>query len=104
MSVRIYTILKAPDYSEWYRLQPFKEKAQIEDRLLKIQNEGYFGVHKCVDANQTIWELREWGKGKKDLLCIYSSSKNIAPFMRGIKMAKAKTLNKRKKSIDTHRN
>lgn len=78
MSERVYTILKAPDYSDWYKEQPFKDRAQIEDRLLKIQNAGYFGTHKCVDDNEIYLGAKMDGR-KKNLLRIYSSPKNIAP-------------------------
>jgi putative addiction module killer protein len=39
----IYSIYLLPQYEEWFDLQTQKSKLQIEKRLSKIEQEGYFG-------------------------------------------------------------
>lgn len=57
--IRIYSIHRVPEYRIWYEAQPEKTKVQIDERLSKIQDEGYFGDHKFVgDKEEEIWELK----------------------------------------------
>lgn len=42
----MYKLIKAPEFEEWYDEQPLKSKFQIDDRLMRIVEDGHFGVHK----------------------------------------------------------
>jgi putative addiction module killer protein len=95
MSERVYTILKAPSYTDWYEQQPFKDRAQIEDRLVKIQNEGYFGIHKSVDENDIIWELK-WTGGRR-IYYAYIPPQKILLLLGDNKNGQSKDINQAKK-------
>lgn len=81
---KIYKIFPTPEYDEWLSDEPHKSRLQIEDRLLKISRDGYFGDHKEVDRDCNIWELR-WKNGrriyyaefiKKNILLLLGGNKN----------------------------
>jgi len=63
MKERIYQIHRTPEFREWYNAQTEKSRVQIDDRLSKIQDEGYFGDHKSVN-DVAIWELK-WKNGRR---------------------------------------
>lgn len=52
-----YTTFETDEYSEWLAKQTLKSRRQIQDRLLKIEYEGYFGTHKYLDS-EDLWELK----------------------------------------------
>ena len=52
----IFTLNKTEEYQEWFNEQTEKSKAQIYERLSKIEREGYFGDHKFLENE--IWELK----------------------------------------------
>jgi putative addiction module killer protein len=58
----MYELLKAPEFEEWYDSQPLKARFQIDDRLLHIICDGYFGDHK--DLSGDVWELK-WKNGRR---------------------------------------
>jgi putative addiction module killer protein len=58
----MYDLRKAPEFDEWYYEQPLKARFQIDDRLLKIVEEGHFGIHK--DLENEVWELK-WKNGRR---------------------------------------
>src|SRR5581483_9734667 len=65
MKDRIYHILRTPEYRMWHEEQTEKSKVQIDDRLSKIQDEGYFGDYKSVSKDdEGVWELR-WKNGRR---------------------------------------
>ncbi len=58
-------IYRSPEFIEWFSGQSEKSKVQIDDRLSKIQNDGYFGIHRFVgDEEAEVWELK-WKNGRK---------------------------------------
>jgi putative addiction module killer protein len=84
MKDTLYRIYRVPEFREWFDQQTEKSKAQIDDRLLRIQDEGYFGVYKSVDESGVIWELK-WKNGRriyfsfipeKKVLCLLGGNKN----------------------------
>lgn len=65
MKERAYQILRIPEYRSWHDEQTEKAKVQIDDRLSKIQDEGYFGDHKNVSIDEEgVWELK-WKNGRR---------------------------------------
>lgn len=65
MRAQIYQIHRIPEFRNWYETQTEKAKVQIDDRLSKIQEDGYFGDHKCVnDDPDGVWELK-WKNGRR---------------------------------------
>ncbi len=57
-----YTILKTPEYQKWLDKETKKSRVQIEERLSKIEIEGYFGIRK--DLGDHIFELK-WRNGRR---------------------------------------
>jgi len=53
-----YQIFRVPEFRIWFYEQTVKVQVQINDRLSKIQDDGYFGDRKSVCAADEIWELR----------------------------------------------
>lgn len=52
-----YITFETEEYSEWLTTQTLKSRRQIQDRLLKIEDDGYFGNHKYLDS-EDLWELK----------------------------------------------
>jgi putative component of toxin-antitoxin plasmid stabilization module len=44
-----YTTYETEDYSDWLNTETLKSRRQIQERLSKIEEEGYFGNHKYLD-------------------------------------------------------
>ena len=95
MKEQRYTILTTAEFGEWYGSQPLKDRAQIEDRLLNIQLAGYFGLHKCVDEDRIIWELK-WTGGRR-IYYAYIPPQKILLLLGGNKNGQDKDIKKAKK-------
>lgn len=52
-----YIIYETKEYREWLDEEPLKSKRQILIRILRIEEEGYFGCHKYLER-EDIWELK----------------------------------------------
>lgn len=52
-----YKIYKSNEYEEWFENERPKSQTQIKDRLVKIEEDEYFGHHKYLDS-EDIWELK----------------------------------------------
>lgn len=52
-----YTVFETEEYSDWLAGQTLKSQNQILDRILKIEEEGYFGHHKYLER-EDLWELK----------------------------------------------
>jgi len=52
-----YSIYESEEYLDWLITQTFKSKRQIENRLLKIEDEGHFGHIGYLDKDGD--DLRE---------------------------------------------
>ena len=52
-----YTIFETEEYSNWLDSQTLKSRRQIQDRILQIEDEGYFGSHKYLES-EDLWELK----------------------------------------------
>jgi putative addiction module killer protein len=64
MKERAYYIHRVPEFRDWFGEQTEKARVQIDDRLSKIQDEGYFGNHKSVSDDDEILELK-WKNGRR---------------------------------------
>jgi len=85
-----YKIYKTFEYEEWLDEQKVKEQVQIEDRLSKIETEGYFGTHKYLEDN--LWELK-WVNGRR-LYYVYIPEKKILLLLGGNKNGQSKDIKK----------
>lgn len=52
-----YTVYETQEYRDWLNRESLKSKRQVLSRVLKIEEEGYFGHHKYLE-NAAIWELK----------------------------------------------
>lgn len=52
-----YTTFETEEYSDWLDKQTLKSRRQIQYRLSKIENEGYFGHIKYLE-DKDLWELK----------------------------------------------
>ena len=75
MRIQNYRIFATVEYDEWFEEQTKKEQYQIEDRLNKIKQDGYFGNHKSVSDDDTVWELK-WVNGRR-IYYAYLAEQNI---------------------------
>ena len=64
MKERAYHIHRVPEFRDWFDEQTEKTRVQIDDRLSKIQDEGYFGDHKSVSDDDEVLELK-WKNGRR---------------------------------------
>jgi putative component of toxin-antitoxin plasmid stabilization module len=64
MHTHHYQIHRIPEFRDWFNTQTEKAKVQIDDRLSKIQDEGYFGDHKSVCDYDEVLELK-WKNGRR---------------------------------------
>lgn len=94
MKERMYQILRTPEYRDWFDDQTEKSKAQIDDRLSKIQDEGYFGDHKSVGEKNEVGELR-WKNGRR-LYFAYFPERKILLLLGGNKNGQDKDIRKAK--------
>lgn len=53
----LYTIYETEEYTNWLSSQTLKSKRQIQDRILKIEHDGYFGNKKHLES-EDLWELK----------------------------------------------
>ncbi|OGN64600.1 MAG: hypothetical protein A3E80_04760 [Chlamydiae bacterium RIFCSPHIGHO2_12_FULL_49_9] len=96
MRARAYKICRIPEFITWYERQTEKAKVQIDGRLSKIQDEGYFGDQKCVSENPDgVWELR-WKSGRR-LYFAYIPESKILLLLGGNKNAQDQDIRKAKR-------
>lgn len=90
-----YTIIKTPEYQKWLDGETKKTKVQIEDRISKIETEGYFGINK--DLDNELWELK-WNNGRRVYyVCI--PVRRILLLIGGNKNGQEKDINEARKII-----
>lgn len=92
MNIRCYRIFTCEDYDEWYGAQAKKSQYQIESRLSKIESNAYFGDHKSVTDDDTIWELK-WKSGRR-IYYAYIPDQNILLLLGGNKNGQDKDIKK----------
>lgn len=64
MIERVFQIFRVPEFRDWFEDQTEKAQVQIDGRLSRIQDVGYFGDYKSVSDENEIWELR-WKNGRR---------------------------------------
>lgn len=94
MKALSYKIYRTPEFRNWFDEQTEKARVQIDGRLSKIQDDGYFGDHKSVSNNDVIWELK-WKNGRR-IYFAHISEKNILVLLGGNKNGQDKDINKAK--------
>jgi putative addiction module killer protein len=70
-----YTVYETDEYTEWLDTQPLKSRRQIQDRILKIEEDGYFGHHKYLEQDD-LWELK-FNDGRRIYYIIVPETKVI---------------------------
>ena len=70
-----YSAYETDEYTEWLDTQTLKSKRQIQDRVLKIEHEGYFGHHKYLES-EDLWELK-FNDGRRIYYVIVPETKVI---------------------------
>lgn len=90
-----YKVLATSEYLEWYESQPLKAQVQITDRLMRIQTEGHFGIHKSLDSSYLIWELK-WINGRR-LYYAYLPPEKILLLLGGNKNGQDKDIKQARK-------
>lgn len=94
MKERSYHIHRVPEFRSWFEEQTEKTKVQIDDRLSKIQDDGYFGDHKSVSDDREVWELR-WKNGRR-VYFAYIPEEEILILLGGNKNGQDKDIRKAK--------
>ena len=94
MKERSYHIYRVPEFRDWLEEQTEKAKVQIDDRLSKIQDEGYFGDHKSVSQAHEVWELK-WKNGRR-VYFAHIPEKKILILLGGNKNGQDKDIRKAK--------
>lgn len=70
-----YTIYETREYRDWLDSEPLKSKRQVLSRVLKIEDEGYFGHNKYLES-EDIWELK-FNDGRRVYYTVIPESKVI---------------------------
>lgn len=94
MKKRTYQIHRAPEFRDWFNEQAEKAKVQIDDRLSKIQDEGYFGDHRSVSDDGSVNELK-WKNGRR-VYFAYIPEKKILVLLGGNKNGQHKDIHRAK--------
>lgn len=94
MKERAYHIHRIPEFLDWFDGQTEKARVQIDDRLSKIQDEGYFGDHKSVSNDDEVWELK-WKNGRR-VYFAHIQEKKILVLLGGNKNGQDKDIHKAK--------
>ena len=90
-----YVFITTPEYEIWFESESHKSQVQIEDRLEKIEEEGYFGDTKSLGDGTS--ELR-WINGRR-LYYAYISELDILLLLGGNKNGQDKDITKAKKIL-----
>lgn len=70
-----YAIYQTDEYSKWLSGQTIKSRHQIQSRVLKIEDDGYFGHHKYLERDD-VWELK-FNDGRRIYYVIVPETKII---------------------------
>lgn len=89
----MYEIYKTTEFEQWMAEQPLKFRLQIEDRLVRIAANGYFGINKHL--GDSIWELK-WNIGRR-IYYTYLAQCKILLLLGGNKNGQGKDINQAKK-------
>lgn len=87
-----YEVFSTPEFDEWFEEERPKSRFQIEARIKKIEDCGYFGHHKFL--KDEIWELK-FNDGRRIYYVIIPKS-NILLLLGGNKNGQDKDISKAK--------
>nr|BFD69053.1 hypothetical protein HAGR004_40750 [Bdellovibrio sp. HAGR004]BFD69118.1 hypothetical protein HAGR004_41400 [Bdellovibrio sp. HAGR004] len=92
-----YRLQKEADYEKWFSGESAKSQAQIEKRLLAIQEEGHFGHTNFFDG---ILELK-FTDGRRIYSIVFHSKETglVILLLGGNKNGQQKDINKAKKKV-----
>ncbi len=90
-----YKIFATPEYESWFETQTLKEQIQIDEPLLDIKLDGYFGDYKFLIDN--IWELK-WINGRR-IYYAYLAELAIVLLLEGNKNGQNKDISKAKNNL-----
>lgn len=85
-----FAVFSTVEYDEWFDSETPKSKFQIQDRLLRITAEGYFGHIKDLDKD--LWELK-FNDGRRIYYTIIPKS-NLLLLLGGNKNGQDKDIRK----------
>jgi putative addiction module killer protein len=88
-------IVSSDAYAKWYQTQPKKIQAQILARLMKIENEDYFGTHK--NLGDFLWELKFNNGNRIYYTVIKKDNELVFLILGGNKNGQQKDIDKAKK-------
>ncbi len=90
-----WNILRTTEFQEWLSAHSEKHQNQINESLALIEIEGYFGIHKLVDEEEEVWELK-WTIGWR-VYYVFIDKVNILLLSGGNKNGQNKDIKKAKK-------
>lgn len=88
-------IISSDVYSKWFQTQPKKIQAQIRARLMKIENDDYFGNHK--NLGNFLWELKFNNGNRIYYTVIKKDNELVFLILGGNKNGQQKDIDKAKK-------
>lgn len=95
-----YQIITTTYFDEWFSQQIEKDKQQIRGRISHIELNGYFGTHKSVSQDNSIWELK-WNGGRR-VYYTYLPKDNVLLLLGGSKNGQSKDITQAKKILAKH--
>jgi putative addiction module killer protein len=93
-----YRTLESTEFGIWLSRQKSKDKLQIDKRLDKIRQEGYFGDIK--DLEDDIWELK-W-KGGRRIYYAYLKEQKILLLLGGNKNGQSHDITQARKILQKY--
>jgi putative addiction module killer protein len=91
-----YITFETEEYSDWLASQTLKSRRQIQDRLSKIEDEGYFGHNKYLE-DEDLWELK-FNDGRRIYYVIVKET-NVILLLGGNKNGQDKDIKKASKIL-----
>ena len=93
-----YHLVKTLEYDEWLAEETKKTKAQIADRLEKIESEGHFGLKRHLEG--IVWELK-WKNGRRIYYALIPPN-NVILLLGGNKNGQDKDIKAAKKILKSY--
>ncbi len=83
-----FNVYRTEEYDDWFCSEPPKSRLQIQNRVLKIEDEGYFGNRKHLGGD--LWELK-FNDGRRIYYVIIPDS-NVLFLLGGNKNGQSKDI------------
>jgi putative addiction module killer protein len=93
-----YQLVKTLEYDEWVEGETQKAKAQIADRLERIESEGHFGLNRHLEG--FVWELK-WKSGRRVYYALIPPD-NVIILLGGNKNGQDKDIKEAKKIFKSY--